>query len=138
MIHKAFGSVGASRVLRAAWHGTYGPAPGHRCWRLGDYNSDSSIDLEYSADRGKWSVYRPWADDNRKGWDVDRETARLLLRGLLAEEMVKELVEWMEVKAHNAEWRRSHDDGVTAGEIFRAVDVMDMLDKLCEIGATNE
>lgn len=78
----ALGSVGAARVLRAACR----RGCGGRSW------VDERGELVLRC------IYKPWLGrvtwDVPKGWsrtDIDRDTARLLLRGLLAPQVVAEL-----------------------------------------------
>ena len=128
-----FGSPGAGRVLRAAYRTTDGwRCPGRAIWRIGDPNSDGSADLERDASCGAWRVCQAWGTEpnDSSGWIVDRSTARLLLSGLLAEGMWRELVEWVRFVAdvyHNA----VPDEKMDGGEALRLV-----LAKLRELEAT--
>lgn len=73
------GSEGAARVLRAAEHAEYGQEPGVRVWRIGP-DGYMSIDLWLAA--GEWAIAQPYSDEVT-GWEITRETAHIILRGLL-------------------------------------------------------
>ena len=86
----ALGSPGAARVLEAAeTRRCYGAKCFYAAWRIGElYMTCGSA--------GRWCCC---------GRDVGRETARLLLRGLLASTVLADLERWVQFVAdldHNA------------------------------------
>ena len=79
----AFGSDGAGRMLAAVDV----TEPGWRRWEAGG--------VRLSADAGIGRAY--WYLENSvECWRVPRDTARLILRGLLAEGVARELATWLD------------------------------------------
>jgi len=119
MTPTCLGSPGAARAMRAAVRAD----SGYRLWM-----GKSCLRCGRIWDRNESWV--GWELATPMGWQwIDRETARLILRGLLAEGVARELTEWVEAhRPHSAPQRRS---GKTMALVFEMV-----LAKLRELGVT--
>jgi hypothetical protein len=115
-----FGSVGAGRVLAAVTYRRFGA----RKWsKYPTRIICESSRIGYGLVQAAWYV----GDENAVR-RIDRATARLLLRGLLAEGMARELVEWLHVASGVAD----SASGQWGGARFEAL--QDVIAKLRELG----
>jgi hypothetical protein len=110
MTPTCLGSVGAARAMRAA----YRTAVHVMCWSL--------------PGKGGWLAVRPRKNSKHRwilnGDLIHRDAARLILRGLLAEGVAQEFVEWAEDRLPDGE------EGDERDEVLQD----EMFDKMHELG----